>query len=103
MAARSRKRADEGDGSERDDYGAAAETAGRSFEESHAELEAIVDRLEGGELPLEEALAAFEAGVALTRRCAEQLGDAERKVEALMRNGATWVTKPFEEPSEADD
>jgi len=120
MAARSRKRAGKGASPDPGDPGGgaagAAEGAGGaaggaggtaesqpSFEESLSELEAIVDRLEAGELPLEEALAAFEAGVVLTRRCAEQLGAAERKVEVLTRNGSTWVTRPFEELSEADD
>ncbi|MFO0511674.1 MAG: exodeoxyribonuclease VII small subunit, partial [Gammaproteobacteria bacterium] len=39
------------------------------FEKSLAELEALVERLEGGELPLEESLKSFERGVALTREC----------------------------------
>jgi exodeoxyribonuclease VII small subunit len=58
--------------------------------------------LEEGDLPLEEALAAFESGVALTRRCATQLAAAERKVEVLMRNGAQWITRPFDEAEETD-
>ena len=42
-----------------------------------------VDRLEGGELELEAALASFEQGVALTRRCAQQLEAAEERIELL--------------------
>jgi exodeoxyribonuclease VII small subunit len=73
-----------------------------SFEASLDGLEAIVDRLEAGDLPLEEALAAFEAGVALTRRCAEQLGAAERRIEVLVKEGANWVERPFEEPEDTE-
>jgi exodeoxyribonuclease VII small subunit len=56
-----------------------------TFEEALSQLEALVARLEGGDLPLEESLRAFEAGVRLTRLCAERLEDAERRVHLLMR------------------
>ncbi|MEN8162176.1 MAG: exodeoxyribonuclease VII small subunit [Myxococcota bacterium] len=55
-----------------------------SFESALARLEAIVTELESGDLALERALAAFEEGVALSRRCASQLEDAERRIERLM-------------------
>jgi exodeoxyribonuclease VII small subunit len=77
-----------------------------SFEVALERLEGIVDRLEEGDLELEAALAAFEEGVALSRRCAEQLGDAERRIEMLMRDGERWSTRPFESedaaPEESD-
>jgi exodeoxyribonuclease VII small subunit len=72
------------------------------FEAALEQLEAIVDRLEQGDLPLEDALRAFEAGVALTRRCAKQLTDAERRIEVLVREGESWVARPFEEPEEGE-
>jgi exodeoxyribonuclease VII small subunit len=56
-----------------------------TFEEALTRLEALVSRLEGGDLPLEEALRAFEEGVRLTRMCAERLEDAERRVQLLTR------------------
>jgi exodeoxyribonuclease VII small subunit len=56
-----------------------------TFEEAFSQLEALVARLEGGDLPLEESLRAFEEGVRLTRLCAERLEDAERRVHLLMR------------------
>jgi exodeoxyribonuclease VII small subunit len=71
-----------------------------SFETGLERLEAIVDRLEQGELPLEEALAAFEEGVALTRRCAGQLDVAERRIEELVEDGDNWLTRPFEAADE---
>ena len=46
------------------------------FEEALSQLEGLVARLEAGDLPLEEALRAFEEGVRLTRLCAERLEDA---------------------------
>ena len=57
----------------------------QSFESSLTSLERIVAQLESGDLPLERALELFEEGVALARRCQSQLGDAERKVEMLLR------------------
>lgn len=59
-----------------------------SFEGALSRLEAIVSELESGDLELERALAAFEEGVALSRRCAGQLEDAERRIERLMSGAA---------------
>lgn len=70
-----------------------------SFEGALERLEAIVDRLEQGDLELEAALSAFEEGVALTKRCAGQLESAERRIEVLMREGESWVARPFEGPA----
>ncbi len=56
-----------------------------TFEEALSQLEALVARLEAGNLPLEEALRAFEEGVRLTRLCSARLEDAERRVHLLSR------------------
>lgn len=64
----------------------------QSFEDGMRALEGIVSRLEGGNLPLEESLAAFEAGVAVLRSLHEQLGEVERRVEVLLRD-ATGVLR----------
>lgn len=58
------------------------------FEQGMAELEAIVARLEGGDVPLEEALAAFEAGIHLVRLLTQRLNEAEARVELLTRDAA---------------
>ena len=58
----------------------------QSFDQGMAELEAVVARLEGGELPLEDALAAFEAGVSLVRQLNERLNAAEARVDVLGRD-----------------
>ena len=56
------------------------------FEDALRELETTVQRLESGDLALEDSLAAFEQGVALVRVLNEKLTGVERRVEVLMRN-----------------
>lgn len=70
-----------------------------SFEEALGELEALVERMEGGDLTLEESLNAFERGIALTRTCQQALQAAEQKVEILTSNQADAETEPFEDDS----
>jgi exodeoxyribonuclease VII small subunit len=55
-----------------------------SFEEAFSELEAAVQRLEAGDLTLEEALALYERGTGLARRCSEALDAAELKMDKLV-------------------
>jgi len=56
----------------------------KTFEKSVAELDAIVQKMESGELSLDESLQLFEQGVKLTRSCQETLAQAETKIEKLM-------------------
>ncbi len=71
------------------------------FEKAMGELEAVVERLEQGDIPLEEALSSFERGVALTRACQEALTHAEQKVEQLTRDAAgNEILTPFESVNE---
>ena len=56
------------------------------LEKSLASLEAIVEELETGDLPLEKAMQKFEEGVKLTRSCQSALRDAEQKVEILLKS-----------------
>jgi exodeoxyribonuclease VII small subunit len=68
-----------------------------TFEEALSQLGTLVARLEAGDLPLEEALRAFEEGVRLTRLCTERLEDAERRVRLLTRTPeGTEQEVPFE-------
>lgn len=62
---------------------ATALAEGPSFEAALAELEAIVERMEGGQLPLEESLTAYRRGAELLQRCQRQLADAERRIQIL--------------------
>ena len=71
------------------------------FEASLAELEAIVQRLEQGELPLEESLRQFERGVALTRSCQRALRQAEQKIRVLSKGtDGELVEQDFDAPEE---
>ncbi|QSA97335.1 exodeoxyribonuclease VII small subunit [Methylococcus sp. EFPC2] len=65
------------------------------FEESLAELEQLVERMEQGNLPLEESLKLFERGVQLSRACQSALKDAEQKVQILLEQNGEPVLKPF--------
>ncbi len=67
------------------------------FEQSLEALEALVERLEGGELPLEQALAAFEEGVRLTRECQRALRSAEQKVVMLTGDADDAEPEPFDD------
>lgn len=78
------------------------ETQGLSFEKALERLERIVERLEAGDLELEVALAEFEQGVGLARRCAEQLREAERRIEVLTQDGDGWSERPFEAPEDEE-
>jgi len=76
------------------------------FEQALAELEQLVERLERGDLPLDEALKTFERGVALTRHCQTSLKAAQQKVEILLRKNGQAELQPFagtDEPAARDD
>lgn len=70
-------------------------TSSPSFEASLEELERIVKDLEKGDLPLEQSLALFEAGMRLSADCKRQLEEAESKVEILLKKGSGLVSVPF--------
>ena len=55
-----------------------------TFEEQLAELETVVERLERGDLTLEENVSLFERGVHLSNACKKQLSDAESRVQVLL-------------------
>ncbi len=68
------------------------------FEDSLAELEAVVRRLEQGELPLEDSLAAFERGMGLVKQLSKRLEDIEKRVEVLLeREDGTRTLRPLDD------
>jgi len=68
-----------------------------NLEKSLEQLEALIDELEGGDLPLESAMKKFEEGIKLTRQCQSALKDAEQRVEILLKNaGGEEVLEPFD-------
>jgi exodeoxyribonuclease VII small subunit len=73
-----------------------------AYEPAFEELEAIVGRLEQGDLPLEEALTLFERGQALAARCSELLETAELKLRQLVPDEKEgYVEADFEIDNEA--
>jgi len=67
------------------------------FEAALEKLEAVVRKLEGGELTLEDSLKAFEEGIALTRQCEKTLQAAKGKVEKLLQTQTgDFKTAPLE-------
>lgn len=57
-----------------------------NLEKSLADLEALVEELESGDLPLDKAMKKFEEGIKLTRGCQLALKEAEQKVEILLKS-----------------
>ncbi|HWT67369.1 MAG TPA: exodeoxyribonuclease VII small subunit [Terracidiphilus sp.] len=67
-----------------------------SFEDSLKKLETIVERLEKGDLPLDESLKLFEQGVGLSEACKKELDEAEGKVQTLIKQrDGSLKTEPF--------
>ena len=73
------------------------------FEQSLTELEALVAKLEQGDVPLEEALKTFERGVALTRQCQAALRTAQQKVEVLLARNGEETIQSFSDDEDDDD
>ena len=78
----------------------ARDSKSMDFEQALAELEGLVERLERGDLPLDEALKAFERGVSLTRHCQSSLQAAQQKVEILLKRNGQPQIEPFEESAD---
>jgi exodeoxyribonuclease VII small subunit len=68
----------------------------KKFEDALRELEAIVKRLESGELSLEESLTTFEQGVSLSKYCFQKLEEAEKRVSILMKDDGGVRRDPFD-------
>ena len=66
------------------------------FEECLQRLEEVVNQLERGDVPLEQALKLFEEGVQLSNSCRKELEEAEGKVEILLRQNGKLQAEPFE-------
>lgn len=78
--------------------------AKKKFEEALQELETIVQRLEDGNLSLDESLALFEEGIKLSRLCSQRLDEAEKKVEILLKNeNGSLSRQPFEPEEDSPD
>ena len=65
------------------------------FESALRELETLVERMEKGELSLEDSLKDFERGIALVRSCQAALSEAEQKVQILLEKNGTTTVQDF--------
>jgi exodeoxyribonuclease VII small subunit len=74
---------------------AAGKTANLNFEEAMEQLEAIVTKLESGDVPLEKAIEWFQEGMRLSQLCGQKLDTVERKIEILVEENGGLVKKPF--------
>ena len=76
-----------------------------TFESRLKSLEELVDQLESGELPLEQAVKTFEEGMKLSKQLNEALAAVEQKIETLLvREGGEVSIKPFDpEPDEGEE
>ena len=66
------------------------------FEDCLQRLEEVVNQLERGDVPLEQALKLFEEGVQLSNSCRKELEAAEGKVEILLKQNGKLQAEPFE-------
>jgi exodeoxyribonuclease VII small subunit len=74
-----------------------ADFAELTFEEALRELEAIVRRLESGDVPLDESIALYARGEKLRAQCTRRLADAEARIQKLTvdANGTVTGAQPF--------
>lgn len=72
--------------------GAAADTTALSYEQAVEELEALVEKMEGGALSLEDSLAAYKRGAELVAHCRKVLADVQQQVSVLEGE----LLKPFD-------
>ncbi len=70
------------------------------FEQALAALEALVEKMEEGDLSLEESLSAFEQGVKLTQDCQRALSEAQQRVQVLMQQDGATRLVPFADSSD---
>jgi len=74
--------------------------AEKTFEKALERLEAIVHKMEEGNMTLDESLKAFEEGMHLSRFCSKKLDDAERKVEMLIKTDGEPAVMDFVQEDE---
>ena len=75
-----------------------------TFEDALKQLETVVAKMEGGELPLEQCLDQYEKGVHLARFCLQELDGAQKRIEQLQKDAkGAFVLTPLEvEETEAE-
>ena len=74
----------------------------QNFEHALEKLEIIVDKLEKGDLTLEQALRYYQEGIGLSRYCSQKLAEVEGKIELITLEGEKIKKVPFIDPKEVD-
>jgi exodeoxyribonuclease VII small subunit len=78
--------------------------AKQTFEQAMKKLELIVQQLESGDRPLEDAVKKFEEGVKLSKFCSQLLDETEKKITILLKDQTgNLFEKPFISESESED
>ncbi|MBD8497728.1 exodeoxyribonuclease VII small subunit [Paenibacillus arenosi] len=67
-----------------------------SFEAAMERLEQIVNQLESGDVPLEQAIDLFQEGMHLSKACSSKLEQVERRIEVLTEQHGEWDKQPFQ-------
>ncbi|WP_028544152.1 exodeoxyribonuclease VII small subunit [Paenibacillus taiwanensis] len=67
-----------------------------SFEAAMERLEHIVNQLESGDVPLEQAIELFQEGMMLSKNCSSKLEQVERKIEMLTEQDGEWQRQAFQ-------
>ena len=73
-----------------------------NFEKDLQELESLVEKMEAGDLSLEDSLVHFERGIALTRACQKALSEAEQKIQILLDENGSQKLQPFSSDENPD-
>lgn len=73
------------------------------FEQKLTALEAVVEKLEHGDLPLDESVRLFEEGVKLSDACKKELENAEGRIQVLVERGSRMVATDLDVEPEEDD
>jgi exodeoxyribonuclease VII small subunit len=77
--------------------------AEKKFEDSMKRLEDIVNNLEGGDMPLEESIKAFEEGMKLLSFCSGKLDEVEKRVSLLIKESdGRYAKRPFDESEQEE-
>lgn len=74
-----------------------------NLETSLAEITALIDKMEKGELTLDESLTQFERGITLIKHCQKTLNEAEQKVQMLIQDNHQEALVPYENRTEKDE
>lgn len=73
-----------------------------NLEESLTEISALIDKMEQGELTLEQSLTHFERGITLIKHCQKILEEAEQKVQILIQNNHQEELVPYEDKNKLE-